>query len=251
MNMSTDYLDGKRIYVVQKEDTLEKIANKHNTTIDFILSMNPYLIPNNLEIGQNLYVPENSNWDSCPKGTMPYIIQEGDSLCQIALKFNISIHQIMESNPMLNPYGIYIGQSICIPKTWDVYSNDSYNVSFMFPANWKHVELERYEGENGFFQVAAIGSRRSLRSVYRHECYSKNRNYGNNPKFITTDIEGQSACLIYPSEDQNSSMNNIAALIVEYPKPINLENRVYNYLILWASKGYIRQMGSTMSFLVY
>ena len=41
-------------YTVQQGDTLTKIANDHNTTVDVILKKNPGLDPNSLQIGQKI-----------------------------------------------------------------------------------------------------------------------------------------------------------------------------------------------------
>lgn len=251
MYFQNNFQSGAKPYIIKGEDTLDKIAEKHGTSIDFLVSLNPHLVPSNFKVGQKILVPHITTQAGCPKGNMPYIVQEGDSLCRIAIKFNVSINQIIRANPTLNPYKILIGQSIYIPKTWEAYSNKDYNVSFMYPAQWKKVNSERYEGKDGFFQVAAIGSRRSMSSVFKHESYGRKRDYGSKPKFITLEIENQSSCLIYPSEDQDYRMKKISALIIKYPKIIRINNMMYNYMILWSNKEYIRQIGSTVSFLVY
>ena len=185
---------------------------------------------------------------ACPNGTESYIIQEGDSLYQIAEKFNISLDSLLRANPYINPYMLFVGQIICIPKMWNSYSNDELNVSFMYPATWNETSEDKYEGDDGFFQLAAIGTQRPVNKVCRHEAFNRKRNYGSNPKFISIQIENQNGYLIYPSFDQDQDMDNISALIVRYPKPIRLDHKVYNYLILWCSKGYIRHLGNTLRF---
>lgn len=187
----------------------------------------------------------------CPNDTEPYIIQEGDTLYQIAMKFNVSLDTLMKANPNVNPYMLFVGQAICIPRTWKTYSNDEFNVSFMYPSSWRKTDKDKYEGENGFFQLAAIDTRRPINNVSRHEAFNRKRDYGSNPKFIKLDIEHQEANLIYPSFDQERNMDNISALIVKYPKPIKLKQKSYNYLILWCDKGHIRQLGSTLRFKKY
>ena len=44
-----------------------------------------------------------------------YIIQPGDSLHNIALRFKTSINNIMSANMIFNPYDIYPGQLMYIP----------------------------------------------------------------------------------------------------------------------------------------
>jgi LysM repeat protein len=42
--------------MVQKGDTLFRIARRFNTTVDAILELNPDIEPNNLQIGQQIRV---------------------------------------------------------------------------------------------------------------------------------------------------------------------------------------------------
>lgn len=184
----------------------------------------------------------------CPNDTEPYIIQEGDTLYQIAMKFNVTLDTLVKSNPYVNPYMLFVGQTICIPRRWKTYSNDEFNVSFMYPSAWNKTDKDKYEGEDGFFQLAAIDTRRPINNVSRHEAFNRKRDYGSNPKFIKLEVENQDAYLIYPSFDQDQDMNNISALIVKYPKPIKLNQKAYNYLILWCNKGHIRHIGNTLRF---
>ena len=36
------------------------------------------------------------------------------------------------------------------------YTNETLGVNFQYPASWHKVNDERYEGEDGFFQVSAL-----------------------------------------------------------------------------------------------
>lgn len=44
-------------------------------------------------------------------------------------------------------------------------------------------------------------------------------------------------------------MQNQAALIVKYPTEIELDNNIYYYLILWADKDHIEQIGQSLTFI--
>lgn len=46
---------------------------------------------------------------------MKYLIQKGDNLYQISKKYNVSVEDIIKSNPQLNPYNLIIGTYIYIP----------------------------------------------------------------------------------------------------------------------------------------
>jgi TolB protein len=73
--------------------------------------------------------------------------------------------------------------------------------------------------------------------------------YGSDPKIINRIIDGQEARLILPSADQPEEMKNQAGLIVKYPEAVNINGSLYYYLILWADKAHIEQIGNTIKFL--
>lgn len=52
----------------------------------------------------------------CPVGSISYIIKPGDNFYNLALRFNTTLRAITIANPHVNPYGLYIGQQVCIPR---------------------------------------------------------------------------------------------------------------------------------------
>ncbi|SJZ77271.1 LysM peptidoglycan-binding domain-containing protein [Garciella nitratireducens] len=52
---------------------------------------------------------------NCPSGTIRYTIVAGDTLYNLARKFNTTVQAIMAVNPNINPNFLQIGQVICIP----------------------------------------------------------------------------------------------------------------------------------------
>lgn len=96
-------------YVVVAGDTLYKIANKYNTSVDKIKSLNN-LSTDNLAIGQILKVPSEAE---VSKNT--YVVVAGDTLYKIANKFNTSVNEIKELNN-LTSNTLSIGQVLNIPS---------------------------------------------------------------------------------------------------------------------------------------
>ncbi|MCQ6275606.1 LysM peptidoglycan-binding domain-containing protein [Bacillus sp. V3B] len=129
------------------------------------------------------------------------------------------------------------------------YMNSVYHVQFQYPAHWKKVNDERYEGPDGFFQISAIFSEGSIHEVCNNEAFHPLMPYGSQPRIMPTQIQHQEACLIVPSEDQPSEMRGQAAMIVKYPTPIQIQGTTYNYFIMWVDQNHINEISATFSFL--
>ena len=95
-------------YVVKKGDTLYKIANKYNITVEELKKINN-LLSDNLNIGQKLIIFENINLPS-----NIYIVEKGDTLYSIASAYGISVEELKRLNG-LTTNGIYIGQELIVP----------------------------------------------------------------------------------------------------------------------------------------
>lgn len=97
-------------YVVVKGDSLYKIAQKFNTTVDNLKSINN-LVTDSLSIGQILKIPTKEN---VPQTNDTYVVKSGDSLYAIAQKFNTTVDKIKSLNN-LNSNLLSIGQVLKIP----------------------------------------------------------------------------------------------------------------------------------------
>jgi TolB protein len=129
------------------------------------------------------------------------------------------------------------------------YTSGVYNVQFQYPSHWERVTGERYEGPDGFFQISAISTEESINEVCHNEAFQQLLPYGSEPRIIKAQIQQQEACFIFPSVDQPSEMGGQAALIVRYPKPIQIEGSTYNYFILWVDQDHLNEISSTLAFL--
>ena len=101
-----DYL----LYKVQKGDTLWDIANKYNTTVDTIKSINN-LSSTSLTVNQQLFIPKNANMGV--KNNI-YVVQKGDTLYDIALAKGVSVKEIKDINNLTSDI-LQIGQILNIP----------------------------------------------------------------------------------------------------------------------------------------
>lgn len=101
-------------YVIKAGDTFYKLAKEYNTTVAAIISANPLVDPEKLKIGETICIPTQKVHPPCPEGNY-YTIKPGDTLYRIAIRYNISLDDLVHANPLLDPTRLEIGQIICIP----------------------------------------------------------------------------------------------------------------------------------------
>ena len=98
-------------YTVKSGDTLYAIANKYNTTVDTLKSLNN-LTSNTLSIGQVLKLPGSS----VSTDTNTYTVKSGDTLYAIANKYNTTVNDLKTLNN-LTSNTLSIGQILKIPNS--------------------------------------------------------------------------------------------------------------------------------------
>ena len=104
------------IYVVKKGDSLYSIANKYNTTVEELKSLNN-LTNNLLSIGQKLKLPN----EKTLSGNI-YVVQKGDNLYSIANKYNTTVSVLKQLNNLTSNL-LSIGQQLQLPDT--IIKNDN------------------------------------------------------------------------------------------------------------------------------
>ncbi|MGH2522618.1 MAG: LysM peptidoglycan-binding domain-containing protein, partial [Anaerolineales bacterium] len=102
-------------YVVQPGDTLFLISVRFNVTIAAIMAANGLTNPNLIFAGQRLTIPTGG----APGGTgsTTYIVQSGDTLFLISVRFRTTVAALMAANGITNPNLIFVGQRLIIPGT--------------------------------------------------------------------------------------------------------------------------------------
>lgn len=128
------------------------------------------------------------------------------------------------------------------------YSNNQYKIQFQYPSDWKKVRDVKYQGPNGFFQISAITGG-SLEEVCHNEAFHGLLPYGTTPQIIRTQIQNEPACFVLPSQNQPVIMEHQSALIVRYPRPVEIGGETYPYFILWADREHIQDFAKTLIFL--
>ena len=104
-------------YIVQWGDTLSAIALRFNTTTQLLAQANGIVDPNRIYAGQQLIIPTGE--PPAPDNSVIYVVQRGDNLYRISLRFGVSMQAIAQANGITNVNVIYVGQELIIPGVLD------------------------------------------------------------------------------------------------------------------------------------
>lgn len=107
-------------YVVQPGEWVYSIARKFSIDPDDIIAINNLQYPYDLEVGQELIIPESGSSSRDPNSTpvtggTEYIVKAGDSVYSIAQAHGVDYQSIIDANDLVFPYSIYPGDKIIIP----------------------------------------------------------------------------------------------------------------------------------------
>ncbi|MEA3459550.1 MAG: LysM peptidoglycan-binding domain-containing protein [Chloroflexota bacterium] len=97
-------------YTVRGGDTLFSIAQRFGTTVEAIAQLNGITRPEILFAGQRLTIP-----GEAPSKGAVHIVQRGETLFSIALKYGTTVEAIASANRIFNPDFIFVGQRLVIP----------------------------------------------------------------------------------------------------------------------------------------
>lgn len=100
-------------YTVQPGDTLTRIAARFGTTVSAIVEANGLTNPNLIYVGQVLLIPTSA---SAPASGRIHIVQPGETLYRIALRYGTTVERLMAINGLNNPSRIFVGQALRIPE---------------------------------------------------------------------------------------------------------------------------------------
>lgn len=94
------------IHIVKRGDTLWKIANQYNTTVNNIQQINELPNPDQLLLGQALVIPTPIS---------SHVVKSGESLWSIAREYGVTINSILQINSIPNSNILQVGQVLYIP----------------------------------------------------------------------------------------------------------------------------------------
>lgn len=108
------------IYTVANGDTLYSISEKYDLPVSLLMKVNKIKDPYNLQIGTKLCIPGEKDKIHKPitkPKPMLHIVKPGDTLYLIAKQHNVSLDEIMDNNPEIDPYNLLIGTKLIIKKS--------------------------------------------------------------------------------------------------------------------------------------
>ena len=104
-------------YTVKAGDTLYAIALRYGVTVQQIVTANNITNANLISIGQVLTIPGTGTptTPTTPTTGTSYTVKAGDTLYAIALRYGVTITQLVNANGIANPNLIRVGQVLIIP----------------------------------------------------------------------------------------------------------------------------------------
>ncbi|TYS15906.1 LysM peptidoglycan-binding domain-containing protein [Rossellomorea vietnamensis] len=94
------------IHVVQGGDTLWSLSQKYRVPINQISAGNQLKNPDQLVIGQSLFVPQPEQ---------EYIVQPGDTLWSISQRLRVPFTTLVRFNQLSDPSRLFVGQLLLLP----------------------------------------------------------------------------------------------------------------------------------------
>jgi len=106
---------GETQYTVKAGDTLYSLARRFGTTVEAIVSLNKLASADQISAGMTLRIPAGGGTGAETGGTSEYVVQAGDNMGSIAVRFDTTVAAILAANGLSNPDFVYPGQKLIIP----------------------------------------------------------------------------------------------------------------------------------------
>ena len=106
-------------YVVKRGNTLSQIAQIYGTTVQEIANINHIQNPNLIFPGEKFRILTNSNIPGNEErglGDIIYTVKKGNTLSEIAMKYDVTVQHIVELNNIQNPNLIYPREKLRITE---------------------------------------------------------------------------------------------------------------------------------------
>jgi LysM repeat protein len=98
-----------RAHVIQRGETLSRIARTYNTSVSTLQAINGITNANRIYAGQTICVSQSVS------GGTTYVVQRGDRLGEIARRYGVDLSVLARINGISDINRIYVGQVLTIP----------------------------------------------------------------------------------------------------------------------------------------
>ena len=165
-------------YIIQAGDTFGSIAAQLGTTVAALEGANPSLSPTDLQIGDEIVVPDdftspgngtasgNSNSTLVPKSlaarssASTYFVQAGDTFASIAAQLGTTVEALESANPSLIPTDLQISAEIIVPGDNTASGNGTASPIIVVPLNTtspgNETAVKRQSMEEGISLLSLI-----------------------------------------------------------------------------------------------
>lgn len=104
------------VHVVRWGESLFLIARRYGTTTSAIVSANNLRNPNYVYAGQRLVIPTSGS-SPAAANTSTHVVQRGDRLSTIAVRYGTTVSYLASLNGLRNPNFIWVGQRLRVPAS--------------------------------------------------------------------------------------------------------------------------------------
>ncbi|MFM7239498.1 MAG: LysM peptidoglycan-binding domain-containing protein [Cyanobium sp.] len=116
-------VQAQQVVTVRTGETLSEIAERHGVSLSRLMQANGIAKPDHVEIGQRLTIPGSGSTArsaSSPggtQGTAPYTVKSGETLSEIADRFNTTTARLIQINRISDPDLVMSGTRLQVPVT--------------------------------------------------------------------------------------------------------------------------------------
>ncbi|UJR24232.1 hypothetical protein I4U23_027199 [Adineta vaga] len=103
-------------HTIVSGDTFWRLSQVYGCSLQEILAVNPGVVPEQLQIGQTVQVPDNASATS-GSGMSTHIIVAGDTFWRLSQVYGCTLAEILAANPGVVPEQLQIGQIVRIPRS--------------------------------------------------------------------------------------------------------------------------------------
>jgi LysM repeat protein len=104
------------IHIVAWGETLSSIAVRYGVTVSSIMTANHLAQADRIFAGQALVIPGSGMDGAIQQDGGQHIVQQGETLYRISVKYGVGIEALMAANSLSNADHIYAGQILVIPQ---------------------------------------------------------------------------------------------------------------------------------------